>query len=100
MNRYLSKAVEISRWSATKLVQIGRWVYTWMRSVEIDQARGVTLCLALQLLVLLFLMIYLPAEIKVVQPSSVTPQPISATEDAAQAAGEAVHSPVGPPAHQ
>ena len=97
MNPYLSKAVEITKWLATRLIEIGRWVYAWMRSVEIDQPRGVTLCLAFQLVVLLVLMLGLtPTPVSVGPPSDQLRGPRT-IEDAKpreeSAAGSAVESP-------
>ena len=60
MNPYISKAVEITKWLVTRLIEIGRWTYARMQAVEIDQPRGATLCVGFQLIVLLALMISLP----------------------------------------
>ena len=75
MKAYLFKAVEITKWLATKLIEIGRWAYARMNAVEIEQPRGVTLCVVFQLVVLLVLMIILtPA------PAPVEPRPGKAQE--------------------
>ena len=95
MNPYLSKAVEITKWTATKSIEIGRWVYAWMRSVEIDQPRGVTLCVAFQLVVLLVLMVSLAPS---VEPPSYSPSAPADVEDAAPREESGVGSAADSPA--
>jgi hypothetical protein len=60
MNPTLARLLELAHRTAAKFVELSRSTYARMRTIELDQPRAVTLCIALQLAVLLLLLIFSP----------------------------------------
>lgn len=53
MKQFLLKTLEILRGVLNVSLAFARWLIAFLRSVNIDQARGVVLCLTLQLVVVI-----------------------------------------------
>ena len=76
MRQYLVKSLEVAGRCAAWLWETSQWLWSWMRSVEIDRQRGALLCVALQGVIVLGLLFLSPR-------ASVPPQVILDTPEVA-----------------
>jgi hypothetical protein len=86
MKQFLTKAVEVLRRLFRATVEFIRWVIALLQSVNIDQPRGVILCLGLQLVTIVVFLVAFRRDTE--SPSRPVPvQVVPASPDSASPVG-------------